>query len=256
LTYDENDGGRPAVAMTDEQFKDFVACMKATGADSGQTPDDLTSGQKRVALRYQLVRNGLLRHVNPAETVNQVLMTITQRIRKDYVEKDCQEKYYLELATTDPIPPAARSLLVTIGDTREPGKLSRAGRDGVFAELPVCESTVGASLVEFVDTLDARTGSTVAEGIPSPLKKQNRYRALDEYLGELINAKYPQLAGRTPPPAGGAASESAAASGEPSTAAAHQPLEKRDELSTGESSATPPTAPPTRRVRNPRRSNS
>src|SRR6476620_6055022 len=124
--------------MTDDQFKHFLA---AVAPPASTTPNDLTNDQQRVALSYQLLRNGLIRHSLPAETTSQVLIGITQRV--------CDDK--LELIADDPIPQAAVSLMVTIGaDRRHPCLLSRVPGK-VFTDVEWCKSDPGVSLVEFID---------------------------------------------------------------------------------------------------------
>ena len=168
---------KPAVVgMTDDQFKQFLA---AVAPPACTTPNDLTNDQQRVALSYQLLRNGLVRHPLPAETTSQVLIGITQRVCGDY----------LELLTKDSIPKAACSLMVTIGDDRKAFQLVNPPCDGVFATVPLAECGAGVSLVEFIDA----GGKTVAAGVPSPPAKAAQDPLCDKRIAALVTAKIEEL---------------------------------------------------------------
>lgn len=175
MTSTEYVDGNPAVfGMTPDQFKQFLA---AVAPPASTTPNDLTDDQQRVALSYQLLRNGLVRHPLPAETTSQVLIGITQRV--------CGE--YLELLTKDSIPAAASSLKVTIGGViRQPQLWPTPTSEGVFATVPLAECGAGVSFVQFID---ARK-TPVAEGVPSPLAiAAEDPPPCDERLAALVTAK-------------------------------------------------------------------
>jgi hypothetical protein len=175
LTSTEYDGHhKPAMfGMTEDQFKQFLAAVTPPACT---TPNDLTNDQQRVALSYQLLRNGLVRHPLPAETTSQVLIGITQRV---YGDK-------LELLTKDSIPKAASSLKVTIGPDALEASLLPPTSEGVFATVPLTGCGVGVSLVQFID---ARKNA-VAAGIPSPLAiAAQDPPPCDERLAALVTAK-------------------------------------------------------------------
>jgi hypothetical protein len=180
--------------MSDAQLETLIAKIAATSAGASPTPNDLTDDQQRVVLQYQLLRNGLIRHSLPAEKTSQVLIRITQRV--------CNDK--LELIADDPIPQAAVSLRVTIGDdpskaacllSRVPGK--------VFTDVDWCKSDPGVSLVEFID---ARR-NTVAAGIPSPLEKSYQDPPCVSSLAESVLSEIVAVWG--PPPSWAAETQSA-----------------------------------------------
>jgi hypothetical protein len=177
--YDENDGGNPAVLMTHKQFETLIAQIAATSTGASPTPDDLTEDQQKVVLQYQLLRNGLIRHSLPAETVSQVLIGITQRV--------CDDK--VELVADNQIPQAAVSLTVTIGADRRHTRLLSRIPGTVFGDVEWCKSDPGVSLVEFIDT----RRNTVAAGIPSPLAKAAQDPLCDKRIAELVTAKFEEL---------------------------------------------------------------
>jgi hypothetical protein len=170
------DGNPAVVGMTDDQLKQLLA---AVAPPACTTPNDLTNDQQRVALSYQLLRNGLVRHPLPAETIRQVLIRITQRV--------CDGK--LELIADDPIPQAAVSLKVTIGaEPKQPCLLSREPGH-VFADVDWHENGPGVSLVEFIDA----GSKTVAAGVPSPLAKAAQDPLCDKRILALVTAKFEEL---------------------------------------------------------------
>lgn len=147
-----DDGGTSTQLRMDQ--RQFAQLMTTMADALRQTTTPLSTDQQAVALQFRLLRNGLGHFESASEAFDRAL------IRIDEVHHGGR----IELVFHDPIPRAARSMVLVIGSRRVQRPLPGPRKYGLYGHA--LGGDLGQLAVELVELLD-QFEVPVAAGVPS-----------------------------------------------------------------------------------------
>lgn len=149
------DAASAGLSMNEQQFTQLITTVAAA---LRQTSAPLSADQQAVAFQFRLLRNGLGRFESASEKLDRAL------IRVDQIQYEGGSL----LEFHDPIPPGARSMVLTVDSRRATDQLPASRDDGSYWH-PVDSDQVTrvVELVEFLDQFDI----PVAAGVPVQVQR-------------------------------------------------------------------------------------
>ena len=143
------------------------------------TSTALTTDQQAVALQYRLLRNGLGRFSSVSEAFDRALIRMEQ----------VQYQGWSELLFLDPIPAAARSMVLVVESERVPGELPGYLENGRRVYRVEGESDMKViELVEFLDQFDV----PIAAGVPVQARPDSTYQRPESGISDRPYGAPPQ----------------------------------------------------------------